>query len=95
MLPYAAGIPGEVRIIYIPHGVSAPQVKSIESGVTYEAFYFNPLNGTEHDLGTVVPTSGTWRAPSVPSTALDWILVIEKAIESGAASGAIDQSSGN
>ena len=61
--------------------VSAPQVKSIESGVSYEAYYFNPFNGTEHNLGTVVPTSGTWQAPDVPSTALDWILVLVKADE--------------
>jgi len=90
MLPYAAGIPGEVRLIYIPYGVSAPQVKNLEADVAYRAFYFKPLDGTEYDLGTVEPTAGTWQAPSVPSTALDWVLVLEKAVESDAATGAID-----
>jgi len=78
MLPYAAGVPGEVRVIYIPYGVPTPQVRNLESDVTYEAFYFNPLNGTEHDLGTVEPTSGTWQAPDIPSTAVDWVLVLKK-----------------
>ena len=80
MLPYAAGIPGEVRIIYIPYGVSAPQVKKLEPDVTYRAFYFRPLTGTEFDLGTVEPIAGTWQAPDVPSKALDWVLVLEKTV---------------
>jgi len=65
-------------MIYIPFGVSAPQILDMDSDVTYEAFYISPLNGMEHDLGVVEPTSGTWQAPSTPSSDLDWILVLEK-----------------
>ena len=71
-------IPGEVRMIYIPYGVPAPQDKELESDVTYRAFYFRPLTGTEFDLGKVEPTSGTWQPPDVPSAALDWVLVLEQ-----------------
>jgi len=76
-LSYAAGIPGEVRVIYIPYGAPAPKVLEIRAK-NYRAFYFNPLDGTEHDLGRVKPKSRAWQAPDVPSRELDWILVLEK-----------------
>ena len=53
---FAAGIPGEVRFIYLPRrGVynwSGPLVKQLERDVPYHAFYFNPTNGKRYDLGT-------------------------------------------
>ena len=53
---FAAGIPGEVRFIYLPRrGVynwSGPRVKKLERDVPYSAFYFNPTNGKRYDLGT-------------------------------------------
>jgi len=55
-LPYAAGIPNEVRFIYIPGHIynwSAPVVKNLEPGVAYHAYYFDPVSGREHDLGQV------------------------------------------
>ena len=55
---FAAGIPGEVRFVYLPRrGVynwSGLVVKQIERDVPYRAFYFNPTNGKRYDLGTVV-----------------------------------------
>ena len=78
MLPYAAGIANEVRVIYIPFGATAPQVKKIETSVDYKAFYLNPADGTEYDLGAVAPISGNWQAPVLPTTSSDWILVLEK-----------------
>jgi hypothetical protein len=55
---FAAGIPGEVRFIYLPRrGVynwSGPLVKNLERDVPYAAFYFNPTNGKRYDLGTVI-----------------------------------------
>lgn len=77
MLPYAAGIPREVRIVYLPHGAPAPQIVKIEPGAAYHAFYFSPLDGKEHDLGKVEPDAGAWQAPDVPSKDLDWVLVLE------------------
>ncbi len=76
--PYAAGIPGEVRMIFIPPAWNPPTVKSIESGVAYHAFYFDPASGKQHDLGAVTPDStGAWPAPLTPTFA-DWVLVLEK-----------------
>ncbi len=78
ILPYAAGIPGEVRVIFIPPAWNAPKVTNLESGVNYRAFYFDPKSAEEHDLGDVAPDStGTWPAPITPTYA-DWILVLVK-----------------
>jgi hypothetical protein len=51
---FAAGIPGEVRFIYVPrrgvynwNGIS---VKNLERDIPYHAFYFNPTNGKRYDL---------------------------------------------
>jgi hypothetical protein len=76
--PYAAGIPGEVRVIFIPPAWNAPTVKSLEPGVSYRAFYFDPKSGKQYDLGDVTADStGAWPAPITPTFA-DWVLVLEK-----------------
>jgi hypothetical protein len=76
--PYAAGIPAEVRVIFIPPVWNVPTVKSLEAGVSYRAFYFDPASGKQHDLGDVTPDStGAWPAPVTPTFA-DWVLVLEK-----------------
>lgn len=56
LLPYAAGIPGETRFIYIPAKVYSPigpLLTRIEEGVTYHAAYYDPVNGRKYDLGLV------------------------------------------
>lgn len=81
----AAGIPGEIRLIYIPrrsYQWSGPKIKKLKKNVTYRAFYFNPATGKEYDLGTISNRIGgekadTWQAPWVP-LAQDWVLVLEK-----------------
>jgi len=79
--PYAAGIPKEVRVIYIPvpdwRGLL--KVKEIEDGVDYNAFYFDPRDGKEYRVGRVIPNEeGEWKPPK-PPIIQDWVLVIEKA----------------
>ena len=76
--PYAAGIPKEVRIVYIPaHGQRLSKIKDIESEIKYHAFYFDPRNGREYDLGTLVPDgNGEWQPPK-PPIIQDWVLVME------------------
>jgi hypothetical protein len=80
-LPYAAGISGEVRVIFIPSPAwHPPMVKNIEQGVPYRAFYFDPKSAKEHDLGGVTPDSdGSWKPP-MPPTFADWVLVLAKKI---------------
>ena len=82
LLPHAAGIPGELRIVYIPgrfYDWSGPTIKALEKDVKYRAFYFNPINGAEYDLGTVAADAGnsSWQAPRTP-LAQDWVLVLER-----------------
>ena len=75
--PYAAGIPKEARIIYIPMTARLLKVKEIEQEITYRAFYFDPRNGREYDVGTVVPDErGEWEPPK-PPIIQDWVLVME------------------
>ena len=74
---YAAGIPGEVRLVYTPHLLASAVVHQLESDVTYQAYYANPVDGTEYPLGAVAPDgAGTW-APPRPPIRQDWVLVLE------------------
>jgi len=76
--PYAAGIPGELRVIFIPPSWDPPKVKSLEPGIAYHAFYFNPATGKQYESVEVTPDAGgTWLPPVSPTFA-DWILVVEK-----------------
>jgi hypothetical protein len=83
-LPYAAGIPGEVRFIYIPgndsYQVKAPVVKGLEPRVQYRAFLFDPTWGKRIDLGVVERIAGSndYQPPQLPSPQ-DWVLVLERA----------------
>jgi hypothetical protein len=81
----AAGIPGEVRVIYAPLLWGAPTVKGIEPDAAYRAFLFNPVNGEETDLGRVAPdVEGNWRPPldhgkyCLLPIYQDWVLVLER-----------------
>ena len=86
--PYAAGIPGEVRIMYLPRFSWSPLVaKGLEPSVSWRAFLFNPTNGEEHALGHVAPDpNGDWailegkRGPGHRVLPLyqDWLAVIER-----------------
>ena len=52
--PYAAGVPGLVRFIYIPTlilGPDPPLVLGIERDAVYHAYYFDPSNGRKYKLG--------------------------------------------
>jgi len=73
---YAAGIPAQVRIFFLPDG-NSPTIQALERGVNYDAYFFNPVNGSEHALGRVVPDeSGNWKPPQ-PPILQDWILVLQ------------------
>ncbi len=83
-LPFAAGIPGKVRVIYIygpSWGVWANKglwVTNIEPGAPYQAFFWDPRTGEEHPLGAITPDAeGKWVMPNHPTLA-DWVLVFER-----------------
>ena len=75
---FAAGIPGQIRVIYIPkRGIykwDGVAVQNLPPG-SYFAFYFDPATGRRFDLG-VVTASGSWKSPNVPSPQ-DWVLVMQ------------------
>jgi hypothetical protein len=88
MLPYAASIPGELYIVFMPqltrakprslHQFSMPTIKKLNPNVTYEALWFNPATGKEFPIGKAAPApDGTWQPPD-PDDMVDWVLVVEK-----------------
>ena len=85
MSAYAAGIPGQVRVLYIPAETiwvihrQEMALKGLEPGVAYRAFYFNPKTGHETSLGAVQATAaGDYVVPRAPIFQ-DWVLVLERA----------------
>ncbi|PYV89835.1 MAG: hypothetical protein DMG05_12440 [Acidobacteria bacterium] len=75
---YCAGIPGELRVAFLPATWDPPRLKQLENSVSYYAFYFNPASGKQYDLGKVTPdVNGTWQASNAPIFQ-DWVLVLEK-----------------
>jgi len=82
--PYAAGIPGEVRVIFMPFFTRAPTVTGLEKDVRFRAYLFNPIDGTEEDLGTAeAGDDGAWTVPFPPPLHWppiyqDWVLVLER-----------------
>jgi hypothetical protein len=76
--PYCAGIPRELRIVFMPPMWDGPKVTQIEAGLSYRAFYFNPAAGTELPAGTAVAdAAGVWQPPVAP-VFQDWVLVLER-----------------
>jgi hypothetical protein len=57
-LPYAAGIPGWLRLLYLPGSgeflpTRPPTVLGLEPGIPYEARYWDPITGSTIPLGPV------------------------------------------
>jgi len=76
-LPYCAGIPGELRLIFMPRQLPLPVVQGLEPDVRYRAFFWNPSTGAEIEAGQVQGgEDGRWSAPKV-EVRRDWVLVIE------------------
>jgi hypothetical protein len=80
LLPFAAGIPRELRVVFIPLNSGLPKMKNLEPDVDYQAFWFNPATGKQYPIFNVVRLeSGTWQLPrSTYVDAVDWVLVMEK-----------------
>jgi hypothetical protein len=83
---YAAGIPGQVRVIFLPFGRWGKLVKGLEPGVSYRAFLWNPADGAETPLGPVVANAeGDYELfvyadgsrHTMPPIFQDWVLVLE------------------
>jgi hypothetical protein len=86
---FAAGIPGEVRVIYVPrrniYNWSGPEVKNLEPGVTWNVYYFDPASGRKYDQGTIKTSTNTVLKKLKPvnfkkdiPSPQDWVLVFER-----------------
>lgn len=77
-LPYAAGIPGELRIVFVPPMWDSPKIVRLEPGVNYRAFFFNPRSAERLPIGSAnARVEGEWQAPLLP-TFEQWIIVLER-----------------
>lgn len=82
--PHAAGIPGEVRVLYFPQpifpwGRSFPSVCGLEPGQAYRARFVSPKDGAERLLGEARgDAQGRWPVPP-PPVMHDWLLILERA----------------
>jgi len=77
---FAAGIPGEARVIFNPWygGLfwGDVPIEDIEKDVAYHAYCFNTINGETIDLGPVVPDeNGSWRPPR-SKIFQDWVIAL-------------------
>ena len=77
---FAAGIPGEVRFVYIPrrhiYNWDGPEVKDFEPDIDWHAYYWDPATGRTFDQGIIKVTGGSFEK-NVPSPQ-DWVLVLER-----------------
>ncbi|MCY4089840.1 MAG: DUF4038 domain-containing protein [Caldilineaceae bacterium] len=83
-MPYAAGIPGQVRIFYLP-GPSIRYVNrgevtitGLEAGVRYRGFYYDVQSGQELES---VPLTGDGQGNcTMPKASIiwDWVFVMER-----------------
>ena len=75
---YAAGIAGQVRVIYMFEQVWGRKVhiRHLEQEVHYSACFVNPSTGQEYPLGEVSPEAdGSWLVPQQPEVR-DWVLLL-------------------
>lgn len=78
MIAAAAGIPGELRIIYM---VRKPKLRlqGLSPGKAYDAVWISPLDGREYPLEAALVADGEGRCP-IPRTPLnqDFLLVVRE-----------------
>lgn len=76
-VPYTAGIPRRLRIIYVPLP-RAVKVQRLEPEAHYAASLFNPVSGKLTQLGPVqADASGSWTIPRPKDAGTDWVVVLE------------------
>ncbi|MDQ3440622.1 MAG: DUF4038 domain-containing protein [Planctomycetota bacterium] len=77
MPPYATGIPGEVRVIYVSRAKPI-SVKGLERKVAWQGEVFNPLTGETTPLPKLdVRDDGTCLV-SPPTNLQEWVLVMQR-----------------
>lgn len=75
-LPYAAGIPRELRILFLPAMWNMPRVVALEPDVRYDASFFNAATGAIDVIGTVTGAT-EWQIPN-PPVFQDFVIVLSR-----------------
>lgn len=86
---FAAGIPGEIRIIYLPrrniYNWRGPAVKNLDPSVNWHVYYFDPATGRKFDQGIIKASAKAQDKTSKPvgfkknvPSPQDWVLVFER-----------------
>jgi len=84
MAPYAAGILGEVRVVYVPasHAFAALRgavtLCALEPGVPYRAMLFDPVTGETVDAGSIAGDAQGQAVLPRPPILQDWVVVLER-----------------
>jgi len=74
--PFAAQVPGEAILAFLPASYSGASFRKLKAG-SCRAFFFNPTDGVETEIGTVTPDAdGSWKIAEVPIFQ-DWVVVLE------------------
>jgi len=84
MAPYAAGILGEVRVVYVPasHAFAALRgavtLCALEPGVPYRAMLFDPVTSETVDAGSIAGDAQGQAVLPRPPILQDWVVVLER-----------------
>ncbi|HZV34425.1 MAG TPA: DUF4038 domain-containing protein, partial [Verrucomicrobiae bacterium] len=75
--PQSAGIPGVVRITYVP--LNEPViVRNLGFEAAYHASEFDPITGAKNDLGIIrADDAGLWNCPAPGEKDRDWVLILQ------------------
>ncbi len=77
--PLATGIPGAVRVIYVPKRATI-SVRDLGPHAAYRAVYFDPVTGKKSELSEVrADAAGAWTCPPPGECEHDWVIVLEPA----------------
>jgi hypothetical protein len=81
MKPYCAGIPGRLRVVFLPKGqarwVQPFTMRGFEPGVRYTARYVDPITGhSEKPIPVEPDAKGEWQL-TYPPVLQDWVLIME------------------
>jgi hypothetical protein len=75
--PQAAGIPGQVRIIYVPENETI-KVCGLAALARQKVTCFDPVSGEKTALGIIqADARGGWTCPPPLARAQDWVLAME------------------
>ena len=83
LAPYVAGVPGKVRVVFIPgeavrYAINGQmKMVGLEASAKYHTFYFDPKTATEYDQPSASADPGGDYVLPKPPILQDWVFVLE------------------